>query len=438
MRKKIVISSGLTVVFLLGIVFLAYSAQKDDPRKKRNELYKQLELFSDALSLVENEYVETPKSKELIYGSLKGLLASLDPFSEFLEPQRYEELRSDTEGRFGGLGIEITIKDGMLTVVTPIEDTPAWNAGISPGDRIVKIDAEPTKDITSTEAVKRLRGKPGTEVSLTLFREGLPKFIEVKLKRDIIQIKDIKNARILEDGIAYIRLTEFRENTARDMELALSKLKKEGMSGLIIDLRNNPGGLLDVAVKAAEVFIPAGDLIVSIKGRKSAQNMEFKSGMGFKYSGLPLVALVNEGSASGSEIVAGALQDYKLAVIAGSRTFGKGSVQSILPLTDGSALKLTTSKYFTPLGRSIHNEGIAPDVVVDNQRMDLAMEGEMDIETVFESLKEAQQGQEKSLELKPQASFDYQQDAQILRCIDIIRGIKVYKNFYDQEKTAGR
>lgn len=437
MRKKIIVIS-LAAVLVLGFCFWGYSAQKEDPRKKRNELYKQLELFSDALSLVDSEYVETPQSKELIYGSLKGMLSSLDPFSEFLEPQRYEELRSDTEGRFGGLGIEITIKDGMLTVITPIEDTPAWKAGILPGDRIVKIDAEPTKDITSTEAVKRLRGKPGTEVSLTLFREGLPKFIEVRLKRDIIQIKDIKNAGILEDGIAYIRLTEFRENTARDMELALSKLKKEGMEGLILDLRNNPGGLLDVAVKTAEVFIPAGDLIVSIKGRKSAQNMEFKSGMGFKYSGLPLVALVNEGSASGSEIVAGALQDYKLAVIAGSRTFGKGSVQSILPLADGSALKLTTSKYFTPSGRSIHNEGIAPDVLVESERIDLVMSEDMDIESVFERLRQAQGGQEKSAEPKPQDSFDYKQDAQILRCIDIIRGIKVYKDFYDKEKAAGR
>ena len=437
MRKKITIFF-FAVVLVLGFSYWAYSAQKDDPRKKRNELYKQLELFSDALSLVENEYVETPKSKELIYGSLKGLLSSLDPFSEFLEPQRYEELRSDTEGRFGGLGIEITIKDGMLTVITPIEDTPAWKAGISPGDRIIKIDAQATKNITSTEAVKKLRGNPGTEVSLTLFREGLPKFIEVKLKRDIIQIKDIKNARILEDGIAYIRLTEFRENTARDMELALSKLKKEGMESLILDLRNNPGGLLDVAVQTAELFIPAGDLIVSIKGRKAAQNMEFKSGMGFKYSGLPLVALVNEGSASGSEIVAGALQDYKLAVIAGSRTFGKGSVQSILPLADGSALKLTTSKYFTPLGRTIHNEGIAPDVLVENEKMDLAMAGEIDIEAVFERLKDAQQGQEQSLEFKPQASFDYKEDAQILRCIDVIRGISVYKDFYEKEKAAGR
>ena len=178
--------------------------------------------------------METPKSKELIYGSLKGLLSSLDPFSEFLEPQRYEELRSDTEGRFGGLGIEITIKDGMLTVITPIEDTPAWKAGISPVTGLSRLTREATKNITSTEAVKKLRGKPGTEVSLTLFREGLPKFIEVKLKREIIQIKDIKNAKILEDGIAYIRLTEFRENTARDMELALSKLKKKVWKALFL------------------------------------------------------------------------------------------------------------------------------------------------------------------------------------------------------------
>lgn len=426
MRKKIFLSSFAAAVVLLSVFsFLSFS---ENERKKRDELYRQFELFSDALNLVKDQYVDAPADKDLIYGALKGMLSSLDPYSEFLDPERYNELKVETEGRFGGLGIEIAIKDDLLTVMTPIEDTPAWKAGLKPGDRIVKIDGELTRNITSSDAVKKLRGKPGTEVTLTILRESQEKLFEVKIIRDIIRIKDIKNARILEDNIGYVRLVEFRENTPVDLDAVLVQLKKSGMDSLILDLRNNPGGLLDVAVDVAERFIPAGKPVVSTKGRTPNQAMEFKSSsLSAHYLDMPLVILVNEGSASGSEIVAGALQDYKRAVIVGAKTFGKGSVQSVLPMFDGSALKLTTSKYYTPLGRMIHNQGILPDVFVNGGRTGAA-QPESALESVFTQLDEKEQPKAKEQPAVKEETFDYKNDNQIVRSIDIIKGIKVYKS----------
>lgn len=426
MRKRIAVIS-IVVVASLGFSFLVFS---ENERKKRSEVYKQLELFSDALSLVSEEYVDTPQSQDLIYGALKGMLSSLDPYSEFLDPDSRKELETVTEGKFGGLGIEIAVRDELLTVISPIEDTPAWKAGLKPGDRIVKIEGELTKNITVSGAVKKLRGPPGTEVSLTILREGTPKLLEVKLVRDVIKIKAIKNTRILEDNIGYVRLVEFRKDTPTELDSALKQLKASGMDSVILDLRNNPGGLLDVAVKVVDRFIPEGKVVVSTKGRIAASNMEFKSANGAKYLDVPLVVLVNEGSASASEIVAGALQDYKRAVIVGKKTFGKGSVQSVLPLSDGSALKLTTSKYFTPLGRTIHNQGVIPDIVVDAGRLDFVA-NEPGIETIFEKNKE--EIPEAVKEFPPQeAVFDYKKDNQIVSAIDIIRGIKVYKGMQAQ------
>lgn len=424
MRKKIfVVSVVLAIVF--GSTLLVYS---ENERKKRNELYKQLELFSDALSIVNEEYVDAPKSQDLIYGALKGMLASLDPYSEFLDPDGRKELEVDTEGKFGGLGIEITLRDDLLTVISPIEDTPAWQAGIKSGDRIVKIDGEITKNVSVSDAVKKLRGKPGTEVALTILREGSPKLFEVKLVRDIIRIKDIKNARLLEDNIGYVRLVEFRKDTPSELDSALLSLKKAGMDSVILDLRNNPGGLLDVAVKVVDRFIPDDKVVVSTKGRIPAQNMEMKSApCANKYLAIPLVVLVNEGSASASEIVAGALQDYKRAVIVGNKTFGKGSVQSVLPLADGSALKLTTSKYFTPSGKTIHNTGIIPDIVVEAGRLDFVAK-EPDLESILKAAPIKAQGAAKESPPKEEAMFDYKKDNQIVSAIGIIKGIKVYKS----------
>lgn len=422
MRKRIAVIFVIVIVSF-GFSFLVFS---ENERKQRNEMYKHLELFSDALNLVSEEYVDTPKSQDLMYGALKGMLASLDPYSEFLDPESRKELETDTEGKFGGIGIEIAIRDDLLTVISPIEDSPAWKAGLKPGDRIIKIENELTKNFTVTDAVKKLRGNPGTEVTITILREGAPGLFEVKLLRDIIKIKAIKNVRILEDNIGYVRLVEFRKDTPSELDAALSQLEKSTMDSVILDLRNNPGGLLDVAVKVVDRFIPENKVVVSTKGRIQSQNMEFKSSNGPEYLDIPMVVLVNEGSASASEIVAGALQDYKRAVIVGNKTFGKGSVQSVLPLSDGSALKLTTSKYFTPNGRTIHNQGVTPDVMVSAGRLDFVA-NEQGIESILETMKGKTPEALKEVPPK-EAVFDYKKDNQIVSAIDIIKGIKVYKN----------
>jgi carboxyl-terminal processing protease len=419
MRKKINIFF-IGIFILLFIFSIKIISLSSIDRKKRDELYQKIELFSSALGIVETDYVDEVSYKDLIYGALKGMLSSLDAHSQFLDPESYNELKVETEGQFGGLGLEITIKDGLLTVVTPIEDTPAWKAGIKPNDRIVKIDDQLTRNITLNDAVKKLRGKPGTEVKITILRESENKVLDFKLTRQIIQLKDIKEAKILEEGIGYIRLVEFRENTPAQLDEALKKLKKAGMSGLILDLRNNPGGLLDAAVKVAGKFIEKGKLVVSTKGKKGNQIMSLFSKEDDPFLDLPIVVLVNQGSASGSEIVAACLQDYKRAIILGEKTFGKGSVQTIFPLSDGSALRLTTSKYFTPKGRSIHNEGIMPDIVVEPKK-EVAQVVEKKPQDIFEQL------EEKEKPLSFQEKIDYRDDIQIQRALDLLKAIKIYK-----------
>ena len=271
MLKKI-LAGVLIAACAITVANISLSA-----KEKKDDLFKQIELFSDSLAVIQTDYVDDVKPKDLIYGALRGMLSALDPHSQFMDPDTYNELKVDTEGKFGGLGIEITIQDGLLTVVTPIEDSPAWKAGLKANDRIVKINNELTRDISLTDAVKKLRGKVGDPVSVTVLRESEKKLLEFKLVRDVIKIQDIKNVKILEDGIGYVRLVEFRENTAPELTNAIEKLKKSGMTSIILDLRNNPGGLLDTAVEVAEHFVEKDKLIVSTKGRKQAQNMEFMS-----------------------------------------------------------------------------------------------------------------------------------------------------------------
>jgi carboxyl-terminal processing protease len=421
MKKKITI--GLISVGLV-FIFISLALSGSEKRsKEREELYKQVSLFSDALAIIQTDYVDLTKPKDLIYGALKGMLGALDPHSQFMDPDTYNELKIDTEGKFGGIGIEITIKDGLLTIITPIEDTPAWKAGLKPNDRIVKINNELTRDITLTDAVKQLRGKPGEPVTITILRESEKKLLEFTIVRDIIKIKDIKEALILEDNIAYLRLVEFRENTPKDMDSTLAKLQKEGMSAFILDLRNNPGGLLNVAVKVAEKFIPEKKLVVFTKGRKPAQTLEFISEEKSPILDLPMVVLINEGSASGSEIVAGALQDYKRAIIIGTKSFGKGSVQTIVPLSDGSALRLTTSKYFTPLGKEIHGKGVLPDITVEEGKIEILKKDELPVEKpqdIFEKIEKKEEVQEKTLK-------DYKSDNQLMRAVDILKALRIYK-----------
>src|SRR5581483_10698957 len=328
--------------------------------------YESLEAFSNILSIVKKNYVDDVQTKTLVNGAINGMLSSLDPHSAYLTPDLYKELQSDTQGRFGGLGIEITVKGGILTVVSPIEDTPAAKAGIKPGDQIFKIEEEFTKDMSLVDAVKKMRGAKGTKINLTIKRDGTPDLIELTLVRDIIRVQSVRS-RTLEPGYGYIRLAQFQERSDRDMQRALEKLaaEKGGIKGLVLDLRNNPGGLLTQAVRVSDMFLDSG-LIVYTEGRIDSQKQKYFAQKEGTWSDFPMVVLVNGGSASASEIVAGALQDHKRAVVLGTKTFGKGSVQTILPLDDNSALRLTTARYFTPSGRSIQATGIVPDITVDN------------------------------------------------------------------------
>ncbi|MFH1578142.1 MAG: S41 family peptidase [Candidatus Omnitrophota bacterium] len=422
MRKGIFKFSVL-ILITVSFVIVASLAISQDKRAQKDNLYRDINLFSDGFAIIQDDYVDEIDSKSLIYGALEGMLVSLDPHSQFMDPDTYNELKVDTTGEFGGLGIEITIKDGLLAVVTPIEDTPAWQAGIKSGDYIVKIDQELTRNITLIEAVKKMRGRPNTEINLTILRPGEDKLLEFKIIREVIKIKDIKDARILGDGIGYIRFVEFRQNTSDDFARAVAELKKQGMEALILDLRNNPGGLLDIAIKIVENFIEKGKLIVSTRGRKADQNMEFVSFNKNADTSLPLVVLVNQGSASGSEIVAAALQDYKRAIILGTKTFGKGSVQSVIPLNDGSAIRLTTSKYFSPKGQVIHGKGVIPDIVVEEGRIQLAEEENGFARDIFQELEK----EEAADALKKKMPENYLTDSQLMRAMDVLRAILIYR-----------
>jgi len=421
MKKRIVI---LLVIasFMAGAALynMSFAEQK---QKRPDDLYKELELFSDAVSIIRTDYVEEKKSKDLMYGALKGMLSSLDPYSQFMDPETYNEMKIETEGEFGGIGIEITMKDDLLTIISPIDDTPAYKVGLKAGDKIVKIEGTITKDLTLIEAVKKLRGKPGTDVNIIVLRESEKKLMEFTITRAIIKIASIKKAEMIDSGIGYIRLSEFQENTPKDLSEALKKLEADNLKGLVLDLRNNPGGLLDVAVDVAGKFLEEGKAVVSTKGRVENQNLEFKSRNKNKHLGYPMVVLINNGSASASEIVAGALQDYKRAIVLGTKSFGKGSVQTVVPLSDGSAVRLTTSKYFTPKGRSIHGEGIMPDIVVEYEERSIK-DKEVDKDTaIFEKLlDEKEKTEQEKLEAKKKKDLDNQ----VLRAVDVLKGIVIY------------
>lgn len=436
-RKTFAVIMGVIVFFSLTSF-----AMSEAEKKKVSNLYSQVELFSYVLTTVRSEYVDETDPKELIYGALDGMLASLDPHSQFMKPEDYDELKTETQGKFGGLGIEITMRDGLLTIITPIEDTPAWRAGLKPGDKIVKIDNEITRDMTLNQAVKKMRGNPGTKVTLTILREDEMRIHEYKMTREIIHIQDVKDVHMIDDHIGYIRLTEFREDSYKEFEKALGELKTKGADSLVLDLRNNPGGLLSVAVNVAEVFLPEGAMIVSTKGRQESQNLINKSqNKNTDYLSWPIAILINEGSASGSEIVAGALKDDKRAVIIGAKSFGKGSVQSVIPLPDGSGLRLTTAKYYTPSGVSIHNIGIEPDVVVerfelpDPEKTD-NKDKSNDIEKVFEEIdtkKEADKTEGGLTEKESELLKRDRNDNQLQAALSVLKGIKVFKGFSQAE-----
>ncbi len=351
---------ALLAVILFGSLLLLVLS-RDRSVRAEVDAYEELKVFTEVLSTLQKSYVEPVDVKELSRGAIKGMLNTLDAHSSFMPPEVYKEMQVDTKGEFGGLGIQIGVKEGRLVVIAPIEGTPADKAGIKAGDAILKVDDYIfTKESSLMEAVGKMRGPEGTSVTLTVQREQAT--LTFKLVRETIHIQSVKS-KLLEAGIGYVRLTQFQEQTAADMLTALSKLREENIHSLILDLRNNPGGLLTSAVDVSEAFLPRGQTIVSIRGRDAKQD-EYLSKSSGAFKDIPMIVLVNEGSASASEIVSGALQDWGRAVVVGVPTFGKGSVQTILPLSDGSALRLTTAKYYTPKGRSIQNTGIEPDILV--------------------------------------------------------------------------
>lgn len=362
--RSVVTLTFLASVAISGFLLGAFSASGTLAYAK--ERYADLQIFTKVLNLVQQYYVEEVDMTKLIYGGVRGMLQELDPHTNFLPPEVYKEFESETSGEFGGLGIEITLQNDVLTVISPIEDTPAWEAGIQAGDKIVEINGESTKGLSLAEAAQRMRGKKGSKVRMGIFREGFDKPKEFVVSRGTVKLKSVKFTD-LEEGFGYVRLTSFIENSAADFEKALKELAKKHkeVRGLVIDLRRNPGGLLDQAVKISDLFLDEG-VIVSTIGRNKKEKEVIYARKGNDYRGFPIVVLVNEYSASASEILAGALQDNKRALIMGQRTFGKGSVQSVVKLGDGSGLKLTVARYYTPSGRSIQSEGVKPDVLVED------------------------------------------------------------------------
>jgi carboxyl-terminal processing protease len=422
--KGTIIAGTLVLLVLTGGVQRGTTAVEDT--------YEKLKIFTEVLSLVQSNYVDEVNSKDLIYGAVKGMLETLDPHSSFMPPEAFKEMQVETQGSFGGLGIEITVKDRMLTVVTPIDGTPADRAGIHPGDRIVKIEGQLTKDMTLMDAVRKLRGPRGSKVMISILREGATEPLDITLVREVIEVKSIRS-KDLGEGVFYVRLSSFQERTAKDLEEALDQARKTGITSLVLDLRNDPGGLLNQAVAVSDMFLDKGQLIVYTQGRLKNQDLRFTAEHSNGLPRLPMVVLVNGGSASASEIVAGALQDWKRAVILGTKSFGKGSVQTVIPLSDGSGLRLTTAKYFTPKGRSIHGIGITPDIVVEQPRPEIAKAPTPAEQQTREQMLQGKSPREQKIgdqegegvEIGHREVVDVKKDVQLQRAIEILKATSI-------------
>jgi len=450
-RSRTSLLIGLVVGLILGMAASGGRLVRDVGAA--DDDYEGLETFTNILTLVKKNYVEDVTTKELVQGAINGMLTSLDPHSAYLTPDDYKELQVETKGSFGGLGIEITQRDGMLTVVAPIEDTPAARAGIEAGDVILRIDGEFTKDMSLLDAVKKMRGKKNTKVRLTLKRVGSTALRDVTLVREVIKIKSVKS-KLLEPGYGYLRVASFQERADEDVVRALSRLKAESggtLRGIVIDLRNNPGGLLSQAVQIADSFLDSG-MIVYTDGRRDDQRQKFFAHKPNTWIGFPMVVLVNAGSASASEIVAGALQDHKRALVLGKNTFGKGSVQTIQAIGEGAALRLTTARYFTPNGRSIQAKGIEPDIDMDQvpgvssklpsvREADLPghLEGAQEISDrdsgePGETMLELEDGEEEALSAVKRGELGA--DPQLDRALELLKSWQVFKTFVAQ-RDAG-
>lgn len=429
-----------TLVLLLALMTAGWMSFGSDNRPRlaaAAEDYQELQLFTDVLAIVRRSYVEEVPMKDLVYGAINGMLAALDPHSSFMPPDVYKEMKIDTRGEFGGLGIEITIRDGVLTIVSPIEDTPAFRAGLQAGDQILKIEDKLTKDMSIMDAVKLMRGPKGAPITITVMREGFEKPREYMLEREIIKIKSVKG-KTLEEGYAYLRIAQFQERTGEDLLKVLQGLRDANqgqLKGLILDLRNNPGGLLEQAVSVSDAFLRQG-LIVYTDGREEGSKMEFSAHDQGTEPDYPLVVLINGGSASASEIVAGALQDHGRAVVLGTQSFGKGSVQTILPLSDDSGLRLTTARYFTPRGTSIQAKGITPDIVVEQLELQASKASrtfrEKDLKNHFETPPSPQGQAEPEAETQTLPDGDAQRDYQLMRALDLLKGLHLFEGFKSQ------
>jgi carboxyl-terminal processing protease len=357
---------GAAIILDMGVL-----AERDEPKEAVSPLpLNELRSFTEVFSRIKTDYVEPVEDKKLLEDAVQGMLAGLDPHSAYLDADSFKDMRVETEGQFGGLGIEVTMENGFVKVVSPIEDTPAARAGVKPGDLIIRLDDKAVKGLTLTEAVRLMRGKPGSDITLTIVREGATKPLKITLTRAVIKIQSVKS-RMLESGFGYVRITQFQAGTDKGLAEAIKKLDKENkgpLRGMVLDLRNNPGGVLNSAVGVSDAFLDKG-LIVYTEGRVADSKMRLSATPGDLLNGAPMVVLINGGSASASEIVAGALQDHKRAVIMGTKSFGKGSVQTIIPVSNGAALKITTARYYTPSGRSIQASGIVPDIVTEEARI---------------------------------------------------------------------
>ena len=382
-RNFFILSLGLVLGVTLAIGHGVFADRAGREVSSSTLPLEELRTLTEVFNKLKKEYVEPVDDKTLIENAIRGMLSGLDPHSAYLDPDGYKELQVGTTGEFGGLGIEVGMEDGFVKVISPIDDTPAMQAGVQAGDLIIRLDDTPVKGLTLGEAVKIMRGKPGSEILLTIVREGADKPVKIAIKRAVIKVKSIKS-RMLEPGFGYVRITNFQSKSGEDMVSAIKRLQKENskpLEGLVLDLRNNPGGVLSAAVEVSDAFLTEG-LIVYTEGRDKTSRLSFSATPDDVLAGSPLVVMVNGGSASASEIVAGALQDHKRAILMGQRTFGKGSVQTILPMANDAALKLTTARYYTPSGRSIQAEGITPHIPLDRLKVS-------SVEVPVERIKEA-------------------------------------------------
>lgn len=434
--KRRIIFGGVILALSVNLLVGARIFSQSGEAAVKDSAYPSLELFTYVMERVRKDYVDGGDLtyQELVYGALKGMLDTLDPHSEFMEPDKYKDLQNDTQGAFGGLGIVVSMKDNFVTVVAPMEDSPGFKAGILTGDRIMKIDGVSTEKMGLQDAVKNLRGEPGSKVTITVYTPSSGVTKDHELVRSIINIdmvKDINGKKefpLGDDKVGYVRLVQFGEKTSDELQRALRRLKGQGMQALVLDLRWNPGGLLEQAVEVSEKFLPRGELVVTTEGRTPGQNSSRRAmGRGDELKGMPIVVLVNLGSASASEIVAGSLQDLKRAIVLGEKTFGKGSVQSILPLQDGAALRLTTAKYYTPSHKVIHEQGITPDIIVP-----MTEEEERDV------ILQRSPGGLESLDSVDRERVKNARDPQLERALDLLRGIKLYTQRAPDTKVDDR